>query len=370
MSDPLVTAVRACWLVILCGVIVVEAVRFLLHVRTLVTVVIGAVFFAYLIYPLIRRLSARMPLGAAIALVYVGFLVCAAAVLWAVVPLLVTQGQQLSVEAPALLGHARAALSDPHSALSRHLPPLVRAYLLSVPERITAALSRYSTEFATRVLPVLISFVSVAALFVMIPVVAAYLLLDAEALKRAVVLWIPPRGRPRAVVILQDLDRVVGGFIRGQLLVALTVGAMMTILLLILRVRYALLIGAFAGSLEIIPYIGAIAGWLPAFLIALFTNGFGNALLVTAGVIAINQLEGHIIAPNIIGRTVELPPLAIILALLAGGELAGIPGMMLAVPVAGMLRVLLRAFRPTVTAVSSSTTALDDVTAPTPPTRR
>jgi predicted PurR-regulated permease PerM len=146
--------------------------------------------------------------------------------------------------------------------------------------------------------------------------------------------------------IIADLDHVVGGFLRGQVIVAAIVGTLVTILLYGLHVRYAYAIGAAAGILDVIPYVGAIAGWLPAFLIAVFTNGIESGLFVTVGIVLINQLEGHVIAPRIVSKTVELTPLAVIVALLAGGEIAGIPGLLLAVPIAGAIRVIVLDLRP------------------------
>ena len=184
------------------------------------------------------------------------------------------------------------------------------------------------------------------ALFIIIPVVAAYMLLEAEGIKRVVVGMIPAAARPRSLKILSDLDKVLGGFIRGQLIVAAIIGSFVTILLLALHVKYAVLIGVVAGILDVIPYVGAIAGWLPAFFIALFSNGWLNALLVTIGIIVINQLEGHIIAPRVVSKSVDLSPLIVVIALLTGGELMGIAGLIIAVPVAGVIRVLVMNFWP------------------------
>jgi predicted PurR-regulated permease PerM len=140
---------------------------------------------------------------------------------------------------------------------------------------------------------------------------------------------------------LYDVNAVVGGFIRGQLLVAIIVGVLITIMLTVLHVRYAFLIGVIAGLLEIIPYLGAFVGAAPAVIIALVTNGPLNAGLVVLGFIAINQIEGHVISPLVVGESVGLSPLIIILALLTGGELFGLAGLLLAVPVAGIIKVLL-----------------------------
>lgn len=345
-SDRVLYAVRICWLVILAGFILYKALEFLVRVRTFTIVVVGAVLFAYLVFPLITRLNRRLPLGLSIAIVYLALAVVVSFGVYVAVPILNTDARQLVHDAPRLVHNAQSALADPNNQITRHLPSGARDYLRNFPAQIEMNISKYGATVASTVLPVVFSIVTIGALFVIIPVVAAYLMIESEGLKRTLLGFIPQSAQPKTLKIIADLDHVVGGFIRGQLIVAAIVGTLVTLLLLGLHVQYAALIGAVAGILDVIPYIGAIAGWLPAFFIALFTNGVENALFVTLGIIAINQLEGHIIAPNVVSKSVELTPLAVVLALLAGGELAGIPGLLLAVPVAGILRVLIMNFRP------------------------
>jgi predicted PurR-regulated permease PerM len=346
-GDRLNLAVRICWLIVLAGVILYFGYHMLGRVKTLTTVVIGAIFFAYLIFPVVKRLNARMPLGAAIAVVYLSLVLLLAFALYTVVPAISLDVTQLAHNMPSLVAKMQNAMAHPQTPLLRSIPSPIRHYAAVLPATLEANIGMYASKFATTVLPVLVSFVAVGALFVVIPVVAAYMLLEAETMKRTVLGFFPEHRQPKALALITDLDRVVGGFLRGQIIVAVIIGVLVTVLLLVLHIDYAFLIGAVAGVLDVIPYVGAIAGWLPAFLIALFTKDFESALLVTIGIVVINQLEGHIIAPNVVSKSVELTPLAVILALIAGGEMAGIPGLLLAVPVAGAIRVLIIHFRPT-----------------------
>lgn len=356
-SDRVLYAVRICWLVILAGFILYKALEFLVRVRTFTIVVIGAVLFAYLVFPLITRLNRRLPLGLSIAIVYVGIALLIAFGVYVAAPILSTDAQHLVHDAPKLVHDAQSALADPKSPFASHLPLGVRDYLRNLPAQIQLNISKYGAAVASTVFPALLSIVTIGALFVIIPVVAAYLMIESEGLKRTLFGFIPAKAQPKALKVIADLDHVVGGFIRGQIIVAAIVGTLVTLLLLGLHVQYAALIGTIAGILDVIPYIGAIAGWLPAVFIALFTNGLENALFVSLGIVVINQLEGHIIAPNVVSRSVELTPLAVVLALLAGGELAGIPGLLLAVPVAGIVRVVIMNFRPTPVPQAAAQTA-------------
>jgi predicted PurR-regulated permease PerM len=104
---------------------------------------------------------------------------------------------------------------------------------------------------------------------------------------------------------------------------------------------YAILIGVLAGALDLIPYIGPVIAAIPAFTIAFVSGGLPLAIWVAVVFVVANQLEGHVIAPNIISRTIQLSPSAVVIAILIGGDLYGILGMFMAVPVAGIIRVLL-----------------------------
>ena len=105
--------------------------------------------------------------------------------------------------------------------------------------------------------------------------------------------------------------------------------------------KYAVLIGVAAGIFDVIPYVGALVGFLPSVTLAFVNDGWQHALVVTVVFVAIFQLEGHFIAPKIVSDSVGLSPLMVIVAILIGGELLGVLGMFVAVPIAGVLRVAL-----------------------------
>ncbi len=304
-------------------------------------VVIGAIFFSYVIHPIIAWLSRRMPMIAAILAVYAGIALVIAFALYIVSPLIAHDAQQIAQNAPRLVGAAQRLLTDPHDPLTAHLPHQLRDFLRGLPTHLETWLSHYAASIGRQVMPLVVSFVSVIAMFIIIPVTAAYMTNESSSIKRTVLGVLPINARMRAARLITDMDHVVGGFIRGQILVACIVGSLVTLLLLGLRVPYAVLIGVFAGVVDVIPYFGAIAGWLPAFFISYMNNGVPNAIAVTVGIIIINQLEGHIIIPNVVSRTVVLTPLGVMLSLLFAGEILGFPGLLIAVPAAGVVRVVI-----------------------------
>ncbi len=334
-------AIKVLVLIVLSGIVIVGALDFLGHVRTIATIVVAAIFLCYVIFPSIRRLNRRLPFWASILIVYLGLIAIVALTLSFVVPAISNNTRQFAHDAPALVNRAQAALADPNNPVVARMPAQVRDYLGKLPAEINALAGRYGGEVAGKAFTVIASVVGVLALFVVVPVVALYMLLDKDAIRHNFLSVFPPAKRPKVVKILQDVNAVVGGFIRGQLLVAVIVGILITIMLTILHVPYAPLIGMIAGIAEIIPYLGAFVGAAPAVIIALVTNGPLNAGLVVLGFIVINQIEGHVISPLVVGESVGLSPLFIVIALLAGGELFGLVGLVLAVPVAGIIKVLL-----------------------------
>jgi len=304
------------------------------------------VFFTYIIYPAVRRLHARMPLGAAIAIVYGALALVVLFGAAVVVPALADDTQSLIHAYPSIVHNAQATLADPTNPIVRRLPPVVRLYLADLPEKLGLLAERYGGEAASRALTILLSTFAILATVVVIPVISIYLLFETPELLQTAMNAIPPRARPKTAAILHDLDKVLGGFIRGQFLVGATIGTLITIVLLIFKVKYGVLIGVAAGLFDIIPYVGALVAFVPAVLLALFNDGWQHALIIALLFVAIFQLEGHFVAPRIVSESVGLSPLLVIVAILIGADLGGIGGMFLAVPVAGLFKVLAQHMMP------------------------
>jgi predicted PurR-regulated permease PerM len=141
--------------------------------------------------------------------------------------------------------------------------------------------------------------------------------------------------------VISQVGRVVGGFVRGQLLVALIVGVLASLGLALLGVPFWLLIGLIAGFLNVIPFIGPFAGGFLAAVVSLAFRDLGTALWSVAMFTAVQQFDNHVISPNILKSRVQLNPVFILLALLLGGSLGGFFGLLVAVPVAAALRVII-----------------------------
>ncbi|MGV8146845.1 MAG: AI-2E family transporter [Alkaliphilus sp.] len=184
----------------------------------------------------------------------------------------------------------------------------------------------------------LVSIFSKIVSIVLIPILAFYFLKDTVKIRKTLILTIPKKHRGAIIEIARDLDKVLGGFITGQLIVAAFIGVLTTAALLVLGVRFAIIVGFIAGIANVIPYFGPIIGIIPGVLFALLDSPT-KALWVLGIFIAIQQIESAILSPKIVGNKVGIHPIIVILVLLIGGKLFGVVGLMIAIPLAGTIKV-------------------------------
>ena len=309
-------------------------------IRTTGLLVVASLFLAYLVYPLVRRLNVHLPVLASIVVVYAFIALIGTFAITLVAPQIGRDLTNFSHAVPGLMLQFQQELISPHSALIARIPLDDRMYLANLPSQFNALAQQYGLESLQKGLPVLLSAASLGAALVIVPILAAYMLLDASNVRRQILGLFPAKRRDKVLTIIDELDGVIGGFIRGQLIDGAIVGLMIFVMLMATHVPYALLIGIAAGLLNFIPYAGAVIGFVPSVILALAYNGPGNALLVALLFAVIQQIDGNFVAPKVLKDNVGLSPLYIILAILIGSELFGLAGTFLAVPVAAMLRVL------------------------------
>lgn len=247
-------------------------------------------------------------------------------------------------------------------AYAHHLyeitPPAVKGYLnIETPDKLalrmdellqqarTAApgLLKPLLTFLQKALTSTISVVLALLGYLIIPVYLFYLLFDLPQLKRFIESFIPERFRSVYSEKLAEVDTVLSGFVRGQLSVCAILALLYSIGLYFIGIDLAIAIGTLAGVTFIIPYVGTIIGICLSVVMALLKfNDILHPLLCLGWFGLVQALEGMVITPKVVGDTVGLHPLVAIVALLIGGQLFGIFGMLLAVPVTAVLQVFLR----------------------------
>lgn len=299
--------------------------------------IILALLLAYLLNPVVSNLqqNRRLPRALAVGLIYFVLLVVLIAGAMLLVPVIFRQVRSLFSQ----LDHILAQFSQ---------VPLFATLGISMDSASLA--NQLRSEFAmlaSAVPRVLIGAASSLLSAVLVLVLALYLLLDADAIGRSIDEVVPAAYSVEWQRIKAEFGSIWSSFLRGQIILAMIIGVMVTVTLLILGVPNALFLGLLAGILEVVPNLGPIIAMLPAVLIALF-QGSTNwaidntvfALIVLVAYFMIQQLENHLIVPKVIGSSVNLPPVAILIGALAGANLAGVLGIFLAAPVLATARVI------------------------------
>ncbi len=178
---------------------------------------------------------------------------------------------------------------------------------------------------------------------VTIPFMMFFFLKDGRDMKKNIVSMVPNRYFEFVLDLLYKMDVQLGNYLRGQFVDALTFGILSIIALWILGVNYFVFLGVFAGLANLIPYVGPIAGMIPAAIVAVLGSGnLGSALTVVIAFVILKLIDDFVVQPLVLATSVELHPVLVLIAIMVGGGLFGILGMLLAVPVTGFFKVVLK----------------------------
>ena len=333
-------------------VILLAVVAFLWILYKLTTVLlllVLSIFFAYLIAPLvdlvqqplrIRQKDYRIPRGLAIGVVYVIVFVGGGIALYLLLPQLAAQFPEFKQQAIAYYktitgyGERISQYSKEHR----------------MPEGITTALNNTvlgliarGGEMATAAFEHVLGWIIFLPWIVLIPILSFFLLKDADSFRRSALAMLP-RGRLRwrGDEFFQDINSTLAAYIRAQLTACLLVGILCSIGFALIGLPSPLVLGLIAGMLEFVPLIGPLVVAILVALLAMLHSGFGMAFVVLLFLGVLRIVQDYVIYPRIIGQGIHLHPLAVILAILAGAEIAGVAGIFLAIPVIAILTVSYR----------------------------
>ncbi|MFN2589360.1 MAG: AI-2E family transporter [Actinomycetota bacterium] len=313
-------------------------------IRIIFPPLILAIVFVYLLNPVVTRLErGGVRRGWATLITYVVLLGILGVAIRYLGPLIAHQVTGFADAAPKLLQKVESGLADLNQRFNLNLDVQEAVQSLGPTGGGGKFISRLFS-FTAGVLHGLVAFV-IGLL------TSFYLLVDLPKLRQAAAATVPPRYSDEVRSVTSDIGKAVGGYFRGQLLVATFVGLASTAGLWIVGLPYWALVGGLAGLFNLIPLIGPFLAGVIALFIAFTTTDSGGLLNLAPGLplalgaavalLVVQQVDNHIITPNVIGRTVSLHPVTVMLALLAAGSVFGLPGMLLAVPVIGSVKVVL-----------------------------
>ena len=310
--------------------LIFEALSELSHV--IVLVVFGIVI-AFALAPVVERIGRRTGRSIAVLLTALIALIAVVGALVALAVPLVRETAQLAREVPRVV--AMASSNEPINIAGIEISGEVRQ---RIGTELGARVGDWSQEAARAALRIGASIFD----FLIVFVLGIYFLASAPAVRRWVDGVVPTKQRAEFRRIEAEAARLFGRYIRGQLLLGLIIGTISAIAYLVLGVPYAVFLGVLAGILELVPIAGPIVAGAVAALVSL-TEPFPLVIWVILAATAIQQLENHLLVPRIAGDAVGLHPIAALLAVLVGVEVAGIIGALFAVPLTGLAWSIYRA---------------------------
>ena len=320
--------------IILAGVVLIEIIR---AAQGILIWIFVAVFLALALNPAVEALQRRgvARRGLAVGIVFISAILVIAAIAATIIPTLVSQVNDFVDAVPGYVEDLTAGRGK--------LGFLEREYQIT--ERVREALGDGGASkllgFSGTALAVTKGVVTAVVATVTIAFLTFFMLLEGPAWVERFYSLLPAEQQPRWRKIGNDIYRTIGGYVTGNLAISLIAGVVSTAVLLALDVPFAIALGLLVAILDLIPLAGATIAAILVTTVA-FLDATTSGVIVLIFFILYQQLENHVLQPVVYGRTVQLSPLAVLIAVLIGAELAGVVGALAAIPVAGTIQVVLR----------------------------
>lgn len=330
------------------GILLVLAILawFTMSISSILLPFILALILAYFLHPLVVSMQKqRFPRGFSTAVVTLVFCLFILSVFLIFIPILQTQIMALMVKVPTLVSAMWNRMELIILYAKENITP---EQLNQISKSVSASVFGIFNALSSNLLKMLTGGVVVfnmLSLLLITPIVLFYVLRDWNSVEEKMADLIPEKNKPFVKSVCKDVNRVLSGFIRGQATVCLFLGIFYGVGLSLIGLDLGLLVGFLAGILSFIPYFGCLSGIILSVLLALVQQASLGLWIGLAAVFILGQvLESYILTPKLVGDKVGLHPVWVIFALLAGGALFGFVGVLVAVPVAGVIGVLTRRF--------------------------
>lgn len=317
--------------------------------QTLFAPFLIAGFLFYLLNPLVKMLmkikikkfKVKRPL--AITIVFLLLVSVLGLVISFFIPRLIEQIKSLVIGLPGYLSELQRFLT--HLFNNNHIDWLqkvdLHSYMNKFEGSLTSILKKFILSLTTSLGSVIGTITSVTVTLVTVPFILFYMLKDGEKLVPTVEKFFPEHNRRKVAQLLHEMSATLSRYISGQMIECLFVGTFSAIGYSMTGIPYALLVGLFAGITNIIPYLGPYIGLMPALFLA-FSKSLPTVFWVIVVCIVVQQLDGNLVYPNVIGKSLHLHPLTIIIILLVAGNIAGLLGMILGVPLYAVTKVVVK----------------------------
>ena len=298
-------------------------------------------FAAYLLTPVVEFLERRgLSRLRAVATLYGALIIALAATIIYLFPTISEQITTLRSSLPEYSTRAEEKLMGLQNELEQSFPELKRIHLA---ETITRNTSAYVNESLEHLPEIALNVFTLLTVFVLVPIMTWYLLLESRAIKKFVIDLVPNRHFETVLNLIYRVDQQLSGYLLGLFIDAVVVGALLAVGYSAIGVEYGVMIGAVSGFIHLIPYVGPVSGAVMALIVTLLEGGLTLKLLYVILVASgVQFFDSYLIQPAVMWRTANLRPLLILMILLIGGRVFGLWGMLLGVPVFCVCRIFVQ----------------------------
>jgi predicted PurR-regulated permease PerM len=302
-------------------------------------IVLGGILY-YLLRPLVNVLSRKLPRPLAILLIYLAAIGVFAGVIFYIGPILQRQINSLINNTPDIIQNLREALLNlqQNEWVSRFQQG-ERFSLEDLTNRFTEYLDTVVSTIGSNFMNIISTVTSIVVIIILIPFVLYYMLKDGNKLSDKVLKLVPKKHEREGKKVLSDMDDALSSYIQGQVIVSFCVGVLVYIGYLIIGLDYSLVISILTMLTNVIPFVGPFISSVPAVIVGFLQEPI-MALWVIIVILVVQQIEGNLISPQVMGRKLDIHPLTIILLLVAAGQFAGFLGLLLAVPAYAIAKVI------------------------------
>jgi putative permease len=319
-------------------VFIITLIGWLLYkLSTIVTILVIAALIAYILDPIASYLEAKgISRTFATSIIFIIVFLVFAMIIWLFVPGLLDQ--LIDLQNSVSVDTENSIITSVENFIKNNIK-IINVEALNLRQKINSTLDLLAYEL----LSILGNIISIVPIILIVPFIVFFLLKDGRMMKKQFIQYLPNRYFEMALNVLHKIDMQLGSYIRGQFIEATVVAILSVIALWFLNVKYFTVIGVFAGLANMIPYVGPVAGAVPALIVTWLNGGVLPDLVYIVIAFALIQLIDNILLqPMVLSRSVNLHPLVIVMAILIGGQFFGLLGMLLAVPAAGVLKVTSR----------------------------
>ncbi len=316
-------------------------------IRSILSPFVFSLVVAYFLHPLVDRLCKKRISRLNASLLIIGmFFVVFAMIMVAILPIVYEQSAAFIMELPQ---YFQVVVSEIYPKCAEALNVIgirVNGDLLQViyDADLTSKIFDFLQNFIVNAFSSSVAFINILSLIFITPILIFYLLKDWNLLAEKVRSYLPVKFAASASKIMQEIDKALAGFIRGQISVCLILALIYSVLLSLAGLNFGFLIGVITGFLAFIPYVGALTGFVAAMLIAFFQWGFSFMDLATIAMVFVfgQMLESNFFTPKLVGKNIGLHPVWIIFGLFVFGVLFGFIGILFATPLTAICGVLIK----------------------------